>query len=57
MSMQVMEEPTNLKYGQQVVQLHWAPDYTLKALTDLIYLKMRSVVISCTKKLMFQVVL
>jgi hypothetical protein len=57
MSMQVMEEPTNLKYGQQVVQLHWAPDYTLKALTDLIYLKMRSVVISCTKKLKFQVVL
>jgi hypothetical protein len=40
-----MQQLTPSKNGplqqQQQQQLHWAPDYTLRALTDLIYLKIR----------------
>jgi hypothetical protein len=39
-----------VKYGPlqpQQQQLHWASDYTLRALTDLIYLKIRLTSIFC----------
>ena len=51
-----MDEPlvSPVKYGQQQQQLHWSPDYSLKALTDLIYLKIRSASINQSTRLPFR---